>query len=261
MTTNTGQVRQHIIGIQAMCERLLTEAAHKGVNSEAAMLNSKTANPEAWRQRRRYGYLDNLADRLGDNHPMWVLGTWDLLIIEHLNHAHRTQQVTLETAAAYIKTNLTDLARDDEFPFKELADDIRHCHEHLEDVLRDGDRPEKGAPCPACGGPALVKEYGSEDELDMWVCPSARCHQVWRERDYRTMIDGIYVEVADWLTGVQIEAKYRVRAGTVRQWANRGEVQKRKTHEGQTEYDVASVLRMRDTAPSVDIPSVTEAGS
>jgi ssDNA-binding Zn-finger/Zn-ribbon topoisomerase 1 len=79
-----------------------------------------------------------------------------------LNHAHRTQQVTLETAAAYIKTNLTDLARDDEFPFKELADDIRRCHEHLEDVLRDGDRPEKGAPCPACGGPDLVKDFGRQ---------------------------------------------------------------------------------------------------
>jgi DNA-directed RNA polymerase subunit RPC12/RpoP len=164
MSANVGKVRTEIADIETMCQRLLTESTHKGVNSEAAMLNSKTANPEAWRQRRRYGYLDNLADRLGEDHPMWVLGTWDLLVTEHLGHGHRTQQITVETAAAYIKANLTDLSRDAEFPFSELADDVHRCHAHLEDVLRDGERDEKGAPCPACGHRNLVKDFGKQQD-------------------------------------------------------------------------------------------------
>lgn len=165
-----GDVRQDISQIAALTDRMLPEAMYRGVNSEAAHLEGPTADPNAWRQRRRYGYRDVVEtkrsgetfrpDVIGEDHPLWVLGTWDLLVTEHYGH-HRTQRVTVTTAASYLKANLTDLAQDREFPFEELAREVRQCRGHLEDVLRDGERYDKGALCPMCGKAELVKDSGA----------------------------------------------------------------------------------------------------
>lgn len=286
--TCIGHVRANLDGIVNMTTRLLTEAVHRGVNSEAAMLDGPKADVADWERRHRlvanglacecvdecpdvpprYGphcegkcQHDSCAWRRGrpdcpvasawhaDNrsepHPGYVLADWDAQICEHLGHS-RTMIPTLESAAGYIGGQLTHLARDSDFDFDGLAREIRGCHGHLEDVLREGERAEKGAPCPSCGGPALVKEWGVTEAFDMWTCPSGACHQVWTEAEYRTMIDGIYVEIAEALTAKQIEAKYRIPAGSVRSWASKGAVETRGKREGVTLYDVAQCRAMRD---------------
>lgn len=335
-----GDVRQDISQIVALTDRMLPEAMYRGVNSEAAHLEGPTADPNAWRQRRRYGYRDVVEtkpngdrfrpDVIGEDHPLWVLGTWDLLVTEHYGH-HRTQRVTVATAAAYLKANLTELAQDADFPFEELAREVRECRGHLEDVLRDGERDERGGLCPMCGDAALVLTHATrqaepcdcgprpalrhadhgpctcgfrlriewpspdeepvtvriyDDELacdghrrddlacvacqrqtewderhrkhadddpeeDRWVCP--KCHASYTEHDYQTKVAAVYVLHAGVLTASDIAHTYRIAEGTVRQWANRGQVRKHgRDAAGRMLYDVADVKRLtgRDTAES-----------
>ncbi len=166
-----GDVRGDISQIVALHAKTLTEAVHRGINSEAAHLYGPTADPSAWRQRRRYGYRDVVEtkpdgtrfrpDVIGEDHELWVLGTWDLLVTEHLDH-HRTQRVTVKTAADYLRANLSDLAQDREFPFAELAREVSACRGHLEDVLRDGERDEQGGLCPMCGKAQLVLNHAAQ---------------------------------------------------------------------------------------------------
>lgn len=255
-----GDVRTNLDSIAARTDLLLTEAVHRGINSEAAHLHGPAADPEQWRQRRRFGHRDVIETRkdgttyrpdvVGEDHPLWVLGTWDLLVTEHYSHGHRTARITIATAVEYLKANLTDLARDPEFPFPELATDIRRCEAHMEAVLHDGEAPEKGGDCPMCGRGVLVKDYGDTETDDRWRCPRKDCKAAYTEHDYRTKVDAVYVLHAPALTASQIAAHYRVPERTVRHWASEkgGErVHKRgKDAQGRTLYDVEDTLACRD---------------
>ena len=208
-----GQAREDIGEIVKLDAKMLTEAVHKGVESEAAMLDSAPADPSAWRQRRRYGYRDGAEVRtkdggiVGENHPLWVLGTWDLLVTEHYGH-HRTQRVTVERAAKYLGANLTDLAQDADFAFEDLARDVRQCRAHLEAVLHDqnlGDIANVG--CFECGEklerkvidrkPATKKSpevLGGFD--DKWTCQGCRLTYTYAEYNFalRASLEDAQVE-------------------------------------------------------------------
>lgn len=246
--TCVGTVRDNLDAIALMSDTMLAEAIVKGLESEAAHLAGPTANPEQWRQRRRFGYRDRIETRpdgntfrpdvLGEEHPLWVLGTWDMLVTEHLEHGHRTARITVETAVAYLKANLTDLARDEEFPFAELAREVRACESHLERVLHDGEQCDTGAPCMACSVP-LVRVWGDDEQHDGWMCP--RCRERSTDAQYRFAVKHLHREEADWLTDRDMEMRTGVKAGTVRKWAERGEVGRRRDS-GRTVYCVADVL-------------------
>jgi hypothetical protein len=136
-------------------------------------------------------WLDHADD---ERHPLWVLGTWDMLITEHLGHT-RTARVTVSGAAAYLAANLTDLARDADFGFGELAREVRECRAHVEEVLAVADHVERGAPCPVCHaserkarplerefGDTTTDEEGNPDHSgDSWVCPNRECGQAWTQ--------------------------------------------------------------------------------
>jgi hypothetical protein len=190
--TCIGEARTDLIDIVKHAAQLPEEAGDKGVNSEAAMLDGATADVAAWRQRRTYGYRDvtdhdkhgNLVfpDRLGENSPLWVLGTWDLLVTEHYGHK-RTKRITLERARDYLAANLTDLAQDPDFPFNDMAKDFRKCRGHLEDVLHDSRRGDiANVGCFDCGGDLerrLTDKAGFEDH---WTCQ--RCHRRYTYAEY-----------------------------------------------------------------------------
>jgi len=248
-----GVVRSDLDLIADLSARMLGEAVHRGVNSEAAMLAGPAADVEAWRNRwmsARAGRIpaDWLEDCRDELHPLYVLGTWDMLVTQHYDH-DRTQRVTIEGAASYLGANLTALAQEAEFAFEELAREVRACRAHLEDVLRDGERDEKGAPCPMCGRAALVKDHGETIEDDRWRCPRRDCSASYTEHDYRVKVEAVYVLHADRLTASQIAETYRVPEGTVRRWAS-GHAPTVRVHgkddHGRQLYDVADVLGMRD---------------
>lgn len=250
--TCVGIVREAIPTIVALSGRVLTEATHRGVNSEAAMLAGPAADPEAFGYRRMSAlagridaaWLDTCRD---EKHPLWVLGTWEMLIRQHLDQPSLAL-VDVHVAAAYIDGHLTRLAHDEGFAFEELARDLRDCQGYIEDVLHEGEREERGAPCYACGRANLVKVYGETDDGDRWTCP--RCKQWWTEDDYRAKVEGIYVQQADRLTASQIAVTYRVPEGTVRRWASGNDATVRtrgKDRNGRQLYDVDDVVTRRDT--------------
>lgn len=261
-----GVVRGDLKLIAELAERLMPEAIHRGVNSEAANLAGPSIDTvdglEAWGYRRMSGLLGRIPALADDDsqHPLWVLGTWEMAVREHLDQPSE-KRITLAEAQGYLDGHLTLLAHDPEFAFDELARDARGCRGHLEDVLHDGEREERGAPCIACGKARLVKSYGKTEDDDKWTCP--RCNQWWTETDYRTKVDGVYVQNAPSLTASQIAETYRVTESTVRRWANpqtdRGitkpaRVRKRgKDQHGRQLYDVADVLAARDgNTPEVE---------
>lgn len=187
-------------------------------------------------------WLDQADDT---RHPLWVLGTWDIAVTEHLEHGERTMRVTVSRAAAYLDANLTDLARHEDFGFDEMASEIATCRAYVEQVLSVAAYEQRGAPCPACGKAQLVKHHGHTALGDHWRCP--KCAQQWSDQDYRIKVDGIYLGVADRLTASQIAEQYRVTEPTIRKWAEREKVRRRgKDDRGRVLYDVADVLACRD---------------
>ena len=206
-------------------------------------------------------WLDNPDD---ERHPLWVLGTWDMLVAEHLGHT-RTMRVTVPSAAAYIAGNLTDLARHDDFGMDELAREITGCLEHVEQTLAVGRYEHRGAPCPVCHASGrrakpLVRKYAAgepDDSLDLWVCPSSVCSQTWTVAQYARYVEGEYLDRADRLTARQIAAKYRISEGSVRGWASLGKVRRRgRDANGLALYDVDDTLRMRGNVASEPIARV-----
>ena len=83
---------------------------------------------------------------------------------------------------------------------------------------------------------------GARDE---WSCPA--CQTTWTDAEYRMRIGTDYLDVADRLTASQIQARYRVKPGTLRQWVARGRVRQRgRDDSGRLLYDVGQVRAMRD---------------
>lgn len=254
-----GATREHIAAIVDMSSRLLREAIVKGVNSEAANLAGPVADPEAWSWRAataRKGAADHITLTEDDEstHPAWTLGTWEMLVREHLEQPS-DDLLTIELAAGYLNLHLTRLAQDGEFAFEELARDVRKCVGHLEDVLSEGEREERGAPCPTCSderqdkrGARLVRHYAKTDhsgDSDTWHCP-ANVNHWWTEPRYRSHIDDRFLKNAKALTARQMHEAHDVSEGSVRGWSSTGKVRKvGKDHRGLTLYDVADVLAAR----------------
>lgn len=174
--TCVGTVREDLTTIGRLCGGLLAEAVHRGVDSEAAMLAGPAADVADWQRRQRL--IVNAALRADDErsaehrrlvawledsrdemHPLWVLGIWEMLWREHLEH-ETDEPVTITVAADYLGRQLTYMAQQHEPDFDQFATEVRDCRGHLEDVLRDGVRDETGAPCPMCGAKALVRDAG-----------------------------------------------------------------------------------------------------
>jgi hypothetical protein len=260
-----GRVRTDMASIVRRSERLLDEAIHRGINSEAANLAGpvpptlEAIEAHRWRQlSAMWGRIPELPE--DDKHPAWVLGSWELLVREHLDQSTEGR-VLLNTARAYLDQHLTRLAHDATFPFDELAREVRACLAHLESVMRDSRKRQQGAPCPMCGtaklelwhadcgcgpdGEAAEVCSGQCAEYDVWWCP--RCGAEYAPADYRDKVEQLYPMLADRLTAKQMAETYRVPERTVRHWAIVGKVKRRGTDgKGRMLYDVADVLAMRD---------------
>ena len=177
------------------------------------------------------------SDNRDEPHPVWVLDTWEREATAVLGFEFRWAE----------PRHLTTCAHDPEFPFEEMAAELRRCRGHLEDVLHDSSRPETGAPCPSCGRAKLEHVHGDTETEDAWCCPRKACGQTWTEAEYRNRVEGAYLQLADRLTASQIRETYRVPEGSTRGWATKDRVRKRgRDAQGRQLYDVADVLACRD---------------
>lgn len=150
-----GEVRNDLRDIVNLTARLLPEAVHRGVNSEAASLAGPTQDTsetiEAYRWREMSAMWGRIPELDGDDqHPGWVLGSWEVVVRDHLSQPSEAR-ITIPSARDYLDGHLTRLAHDPAWCFEELARDVRRCRGHLEDVLHDSRKGQQGAPCPMCG--------------------------------------------------------------------------------------------------------------
>lgn len=198
-------VRRDLRWIEPLATLMPTAAESDGIESEAANLAGPAADPEAWTWRKvaakqgRAWHVSLVEDE-DEHHPATVLGTWARMVTEDYGH-DMPERATVTWCAAYLDRNLHRIANDPEQDFPLMGRELRKCRQHLEAVLHNDDRPEHGAPCPACHDdgvehpPRLTRKYAerwqaSDDSRDTWHCPRRREH-TWSEYDYR-------LRVADW---------------------------------------------------------------
>jgi ribosomal protein L37AE/L43A len=183
-----------------MCDALPEEVEHRGVNGEAMMLLGPSADPEA------RGHLEAsvMAGRLtldaievshlkgceddrclgcaGHLHPDYVLGSWDSVWREALDHGEPAGQFELPEALDYLDRTMGYMADFPHVPFEDFATDLRRCAAHIEAVLHDqqqGERANVG--CFDCGGD-LERRIGKDGFEDFWTC--GRCKRRYTSPEY-----------------------------------------------------------------------------
>lgn len=229
--------RSDLEAIGSLCASLPAEAVEKGVQSEAMVLLGPSSDPEAWRNRATSAmvgrldasYLEDCRDEL---HPLWVMGSWEQIWRDFLDH-QTEQPVTWGSSYSYLNLQIGYMAEQVEPPFDEFARELRECRGHLEDVLRDGIREERGAPCVQCKRSMVRTE-------DHWECRT--CRHTVTEDQYRYAVGVAYRAHAKRLTAADAAVRLDLKATQIRVWGARGYITKcGKDHEGITLYDVESI--------------------
>ena len=180
--------RDDLHAIAAMCDALPAEAEHRGVNGEAMMLLGPSADPEAWRNRAMSAmrgrvdaaYLEDCRD---EQHPTWVLGTWEQAWRDHLDQPTELA-ATLPRLVDYIDRHLHEMAGEAEVPFEDFARDLRGCRSHLEAVLHDksqGDPANVG--CFDCGA-KIERRLTDKGFEDHWTCTRCRRRYTYAEYNF-----------------------------------------------------------------------------
>jgi hypothetical protein len=178
--------RSDLKAIMDLCLSLPAEAVEKGVQSEAMMLLGPSSDPEAWRNRATSAmvgrldasYLEDCRDEL---HPLWVLGTWEQVWRNHLDHTS-IAPVTVASAHAYLDMQIGYMSEQVEPAFDEFARELRGCRAHLENVLHDGIREERSqVPCVDCET-RLIKVFAAKEADDHWLCP--HCRRSYTDLEY-----------------------------------------------------------------------------
>jgi uncharacterized C2H2 Zn-finger protein len=247
-----GSTRDDLRTIATMCDALPAEVAHRGINGEAMVLLGPATDPERWGFTEASvlsGRLpaDWIEDATGELHPMFVLGTWEMVWRDHLEQPTGLK-ATLPRLVDYLDARMHSMATEPFVSFEDFARDLRRCRAHMELVLHDGEQVDRGAPCMGdeCERVPLKREWGKLAAADGWRCP--RCN-VWRsDEDYRRNVAHLHRKEATHLSDRDMEIRTGVKAGTVRSWAREDKdggppkVSKR-TNSGRTLYSVADVLK------------------
>lgn len=188
-------------------------AMSDGVNSEAAMLAGPGADYATFSARRTIAkrwiaehipeakweaaFAGLLADD-DEHHAHNVLTRWQMMLAEDYGQP-LPERLSTTGAIGYLDRNLSRIAQDDGQDFPLLARELKKCRQHMESVLHNDTKPDRGAPCPACHDegvekpPRLTRVYAErwqadDDSRDQWTCPRSREHS-WSERDYRGFVE------------------------------------------------------------------------
>lgn len=214
-----GDVRQNLRWIGDLSALVAVQALADGVNSEAANLAGPAADPRAlteWQVARKsylrtleaFGRitedqhlhaLEALSEDSDDRHPYALLTRWQMMLAEDYGH-DLPDRLTILGALGYLDRNLYRVANDDEQDFGLLRSEIKDCRKHLEAVLHNDDRRDRGVPCPTCRAEGnvvrLERHYAhwckseacqqfhyTDDSSDVWRCPRDPEHW-WGRQGY-----------------------------------------------------------------------------
>lgn len=249
--------------IVRMCEALPAEAIVKGVDSEAFNLTTPVADVEAFGHRvlsATLGRIDEGWLEVADDtaHPLWTLGTVELVIREALGFDEPEGRVTVTNAAEFVNTWLASASRAPDLDWRELARELSRCRAHVERVLHDGEQVDQGAPCLTCEKVRLVRVWAGEPmpwehrdgskaraSEDGWACP--KCRQTSTEAQYRFAVAATLLDKAEHLTAAQLEEGHGVKATRLRKWVERGQIKPvGKNRSGHALYVREDVLALRD---------------
>lgn len=194
-----GRTRTDVRRIVELAPLMGIQALGRGVNSEAANLAGPAADAESWSWHKvaaKQGIIwhASLIEDDDDHHPYTVLTRWEFMLREDYEQP-REDATSTTSAGDYLERTLHRLAQDDGQDWPLFAREMRLCREHLEDVLANSGKPERGAPCPDCRNDGhvirMTREFGhwcwaatcerihyADDTGDRWVCPRNRDH--WR---------------------------------------------------------------------------------
>lgn len=268
------KVGRHLTAILAMHEDLLTEAVHNATDplmpgGEAMAALGYVANLEAW------GNLLDASERLGraytsaeDEDPDDAWSAFQLL--EFWSEAWRRERgeeydmrPTIVSEASYLRHTIA-WAWDHEVGFDDFAEDVRKARTRLENIMHDGNRSERGVPCLSCGEdlvrPTRARKvcHGHDGNTcgcdrggraDWWTCPG--CERRYDIESYFRAVAHAHYAHAGWLTLDACAERTSVKAATIKVWATRGKVAKRKDVEsGRVVYSVEDVLEAAEVIAS-----------
>jgi hypothetical protein len=174
---------------------------------------------------------------------------------------------TLATEAGFL-ANADVLAWiwDNELHFEAFADDVSTAHAQLENLLDEGRRAQHGVQCFDCSvdlvrpmrDRRVLRECEGHEGVctwphrfcghdrgglaDEWLCPS--CDRRYALEDYQRAVQYAHYAYADWLTIDEAAERTDCPASTIKVWALRGHVRKRRHDDsGRMTYNVSDVER------------------
>lgn len=270
--TAVTKVAQDLTAILDLAATLDDQAVHKandplmpGGLSMVALAG--VASLEAWEHQYETLEARGRADHVADEDDSWEPPLQSLTFwseqwrVEHNRESDR--RPTLASEAAFIRTCL-DWAWDNELHFQDFAADIRKARRRLEDLVNAGKRNQRGVQCfdcqvdlvrhshdrkvltrcdghsGLCRWPHRLCEHDRGGLRDEWLCPS--CERKYGLEDYMRAVQWAHFIHADFLPIDKCAERTEVKAGTIKVWANRGKVAKRRDPDsGRMTYNVADV--------------------
>lgn len=247
----TVKVARHLREIADELYPRLREQAINDANSAlmpggAAMVAlGQVANLEAWENQQqateRWG---RAYTSVADEDPDEAWSAYQLLEFwsEQWRREHGAEydghRTTIQTEANFIRSIL-DWAWDNEPAWDDFAADVRRARAHLEDVLSEGERAERGVPClySECDGKRLTRRLepcrgedgGKAWRWTDWHCPS--CHRSWTDSSYAAMVSAEHweaqqVTIGDdvWLSVHRAANEVGRSRSTIRQWVHKGHI-------------------------------------
>lgn len=224
---------------------------------DALNMAGPAANLEAWEHRHEaaedrgdpsYAHLQ--ADT--ELHPLLVLASWEDILRDHRNQP-TDLRASVTRAADYISKSLDWALTENDYtginfpPIEAMLTDLRKVRRRMEELLRDGEQVDKGAPClgDECGGVLLVKNWADDEKRDTWHCP--KCHRRYDRMSYYLACRHAALVNSTKLTATQLCALYEIKHATLRKWVEREHVAKRgKDQSGRVLYDVQQAIDMRN---------------
>jgi hypothetical protein len=156
-------------------------------------------------------------------------------------------------------------AWENELHWNNFVEDVHDARSNLEAILLAGKRDVRGVQCLSCD--ATLRRYSRDPRephfcnghdgvcgwphrycphdrgglVDEYRCPS--CGRLYTVEEYVRAVKQMHVAHAEWLTLEECSARTGVKEGTIKVWATRGKVAKRKDqHSGRMTYRVPDVV-------------------
>jgi len=156
---------------------------------------------------------------IGEHRPTEnVLGDWEN-DWRKITGNYTDDLVSVEGAWAFLDEHLSWAAQH-HLAFDDFAKEIRAHRAHLEDVLHEGERAEKTAPCLYCGGRIEREYHKRQGFLDHWRC-QGRCQRSYSRDQYLQAVKRGYIASADKLTASDAARRLGIPATRIRVWGAR----------------------------------------